>query len=192
MRWSGFFTSAAYSGSSYGAGNLTPGEVGPECLVLHEVRRRLIADEKLLAIFGEDRLYVCDGPDPFDFQNLPKLLIYAADTSEIKAPSSTNVYTVAVNVELKYDPAAIGRIEPGEATVAAVVSRIKEVLKANLQLTTAVGGDGRQMAKNSNAGAALFRYDVDPAGGRYVVAQVLPWIYYLDVNYETGQIRTLE
>lgn len=191
MRWSEHFTAASYSGASYGSGDLTVGQIAPEDLVLHEIRRRLAADAKLAAIFKNDRLYVCDGPDPFDFENLPKLLVYAGDTSEIKAPSSTNVYTVRVNVELKYDPAAIGKIAPGEATAASVVAQVKKVLKSNLQLTTQIGGDGRQMVKNSNAGPIVYRDNVDAIGGRYAVSQIVLWDYYLDVNYDTGQIRTL-
>lgn len=192
MRWSEYFTSASYSGASYGSGNLSVGEVGPECLVLHETRRRLAASAKLGRIFGADRLYVCDGPDPFDFQDLPKCLIYAGDTSEIKAPSATNVYDVLVNIEVRYDPSAIGQIRPGEATVAALVSEIKKVLKANHQLVTVISGDNRQMTKNSNLQPTVFRFDVDTAGQRYAVAQTIPWLVHLDVNHSTGQIRTLE
>lgn len=193
MKWSQYFAPATYSGAPpYGAGDFDPGEIGPECIVLHEIRRHLLADTKLATIFGADRIVVVDGPNPYDYENLPKIQIYAGDTSEIKAPSSTNSYTVSAQIELRYQPSALGTIQPGDATVAAVAARIKRALKANIQLVTQVSGDQRQIAKNSNAGPVVYRYDIDPAGGRYAVAQIIGWVYYLDIDYGTGQIRTLQ
>lgn len=189
MKWGQFFAPATYSGATYGDGDFDPGEIAPEDVGLHEIRRRLFAVTKLATIFGADRLNVYDGPDPFDFGDLPKMRIYADGTGEQESVGGSNLYRFRAIVEVRYDPSATGRIEPGQATVAAVLGLAKGAFKtpAGKHLLTRVGGEDRQLARFSQPGRWTARQDVIDAG-RQAISQILPLDVEIDVDWLTGQI----
>lgn len=193
MKWGDDFELARYSGGAYGTGNLTAGDCGPECIVLHEVRWRLAANALLRKIFA-DRIEVLDCRNPYDSRPMPRLQIYAISTEESQAPSNTNPHTVRLFVAVRFDASATGVVNPGEPTVAALIAHIKQVLKApnNFHLRTTVGGEDTHLAKRSQPGPTSWFADPDETGRIIAYHVEQAWDYFLNVNWMSGVIRNIE
>lgn len=186
-RWSDEFTPASWSGASWGDGDYTDGELGPEDQLMHHLEYKLSGDAKLSAIFGA-KIEVMDRRPGPDIRNLPRLYLYSGTTQPSEAPTKLDVETNAIFVGVVYGATSVSAVARGDATLATVLHRIKGVMRANQEMTVTVNGTQVQMARLGLVQPHQTIQILDESGRLFAEMQELEIDYTIDVDRDTQRI----
>lgn len=126
-------------------------EAGSEDVLAVRLQRLFAADQRLLAIFGENGIEALPELYPFDFTDFPKLQVAPTLTTEGEfSPGGREIRPVELTVRIRYEstewePLASGApvgdwpypIQPSMSTL---VRHIQALIMANQELRVTVGG----------------------------------------------------
>lgn len=182
--------------------HFTAEEAGPEDVLIAKVQRTLAADDKLVAIFGAERIEAVPLPDAPDWRDGPRLQIFhGAVPAEDQFPGNADKRQVAIIVRIRFDwrewePMVTGQpVEPWPYAVpslATVENHVLTVLKAARQLAEVVNGEDIQLVSKApiigpfqSAGA-----DPDPREGSDAVVFLRDCraLYEVLLDHPTGRL----
>ena len=162
--------------------------LAPEDIIAHKVRNLLAADERLLAIFGSDRIETVPFLAGIDRRDYPRLYVAAFSTSEEQGVTDNDTAKVRVYVRVAYEakdwqPLYSGASESliypfGVASLATLARHIVRVLKADTTLETVMpNAVTAGLANLALFGPYSFSTDaIDPNGNR--------WAFNHDIQVE--------
>lgn len=162
--------------------------LAPEDIIAHKVRNLLAADERLLAIFGADRIETVPFLAGIDRRDYPRLYVAAFSTAEDQGVTDNDMARIRVYVRVAYEakewqPLYSGATEElvypfGVASLATLARHVVKVLKQDPTLETEMpNGTTAGLARIALFGPYSFSTDaIDPNANR--------WAFNHDIQVE--------
>jgi hypothetical protein len=190
------FASATYDSMT---GFFLPGDLAPEEIVLHEVTRRLKANSTLTQLFTADRIHAVAGLQRLDSLGGNRLLVTLNTNDPTEHPTAIDYNNLRVSIVQRTE--LVQQSKPilyGEASQITVAAYIRTVLNAHDPIgvnnkmlpVTLPGGSTVALAAESNPGAITFQ-EVQVSETQWIGDYIQPWIYRIDVEHDSGRIRSL-
>lgn len=185
-------------------GPFAHGGICAEDLILHEVRRRLVAggsgtlSEKLLAIYGSaDRIQVRNSPSRQDFGVAGHLFVTYDISALTEAPTLVDVANLTINLANVFESSsAAGPVDEGYPTIASLLALERRILgnfdDGNRSLLEDVGvATAVPLAYNFRPGAQLSFPPVTTDKGAEVLVAVQQITYEVHIDHGTGKVSNV-
>jgi len=199
MRWlRDHFTPASWSPA------FAHGAVCAEDLILHEVRRRLVAggvgtdSAKLLDIYGSaDRIQVRNSPTRQDFSVARHLFVTYDISSLTEAPTLLDVTNLTINLANVFEAStSSGPVDEGYPTIASLLALERRILgnvdDGNRSLLEDVGAaTAVPLVYNFRPGPQLSFPPVTTDKGTEVLVAVQQITYEVHIDHETGKVSNV-
>lgn len=152
--------------------------LAPEDILAHKVRNVLAANERLLAIFGPDRIETVPYLNGADLRDFPRLQVAAYTTSEVQGVTNNDSADIRIYVRVRYDAAEWAPLYSGETeklswpygvpSMATLSRHIVNLLKAEGVFEETFPSGTASLANQVDFGPYSFSVDQpDPTVGRF-------------------------
>jgi hypothetical protein len=168
--------------------------LAPEDILAHKVRNVLAADEKLLAIFGPEKIETVPFLNGSDLRDFPRLQIAAYNVSEVSGVTNNDSADIRIYIRIRYDAAEWAPLYSGEteklswpygvASMATLVRHIVRLLKAEGVFEETFPSGTASLANQVDFGPYQFSIDQpDPTAGRFAFNHDIQVTYKVNLIY---------